>query len=64
MTNDSNKPNTPAVSRELTDAELELVSGGKPRGYMERQSPNASGGTTTNTYAWRGRRFRPRRGDF
>ena len=63
MTNDTTKSNNPDISRELTDPELELVSGGKPRGYIERQLPNAYGGTTTQTYRWRGFRFRPRPGD-
>ena len=63
MTHNTDNPNNPNNPRELTDAELELVSGGKPRGYVERQGVNAYGGTTTSSYAWRGRRFRPRRGD-
>lgn len=63
MTNDTGNPNNPQNSRDLTDAELELVSGGKPRGYVERQRPNAYGGTTTTSYRWRGFRFRPRPGD-
>lgn len=62
MTNDTSKPNTSQNPRELTDAELEAVAGGKPRGYIERERPNAYGGTTNESYRWRGFRFRPRGG--
>lgn len=60
MTNDTNTPTDAA--RELTDAELEAVAGGKPRGSIERERPNAYGGTTSESYRWRGFRFRPRGG--
>lgn len=59
MTNDVNADVPPVTESELTDAELEAVTGGKSRGFYESSGPNHTGGTTTSSYAWRGRRFAP-----
>jgi hypothetical protein len=57
MTNDANAPAIDPA--ELSDADLETVTGGKSRGFHESSVPNHMGGTTTSSYAWRGRRFAP-----
>lgn len=46
--------------RELTDADLEVVTGGKSQGEVFDSGPSDDGtGTVTHSYQWRGRRFAP-----
>jgi hypothetical protein len=49
------------VTRELSDADLEALVGGKSRGVISENGPSSDGfGSSTHTYSWRGWRFRPR----
>lgn len=56
MTNDDRTD----TDRELSDADLEAVTGGKSQGVIHDSSPSFDGSrTVSHSYQWRGRRFAP-----